>query len=63
MKYRRGARFREDPEPGPASGHKVHLVIMGRELLYKKVAKSGKSGRVYLPLDWVGKTVKIVRLD
>ena len=48
--------------PGEASV-KVHLIIPGKELIYKKVAKSGKSGRVYLPLEWVGKTVKVVRVD
>ncbi|MCB2192107.1 MAG: DUF2080 family transposase-associated protein [Deltaproteobacteria bacterium] len=33
------------------------------EMLQKKVRRSGKSGRVYLPPEWVGKNVKIIRLD
>lgn len=54
----------EKPDYGPETATtKVHLIIMGKELIFKKVAKSGKSGRVYLPLEWVGKTVKVVRLD
>ena len=48
-------------EEPPAA--KVQLIITGRELVHKKVSKSGKSGRVYLPLEWVGKTVKVVRVD
>ena len=32
-------------------------------MLEKEVAKSGTSGRVYLPAEWVGKRVKIVLLD
>src|SRR5439155_144386 len=27
------------------------------------VAKSGSSGRVYLPPDWIGKRVKVIRVD
>ena len=54
----------EKLDSGPeAATTKVHLIITGKELIFKKVAKSGKSGRVYLPLEWVGKTVKVVRLD
>ncbi len=36
---------------------------MGVEELSKKVKQSGNSGRIYLPPTWVGKKVKIVRLD
>ena len=35
----------------------------GEEMIEKKVKKSGKSGRVYLPPEWVGKHVKIIRID
>ncbi|OGS49398.1 MAG: cytoplasmic protein [Euryarchaeota archaeon RBG_16_68_13] len=37
--------------------------IYGQEMLEKVVAKSGSSGRVYLPPDWIGKRVKVVRVD
>jgi len=42
---------------------KVKFEIFGEEMLQKEVKSSGNSGRVYLPPDWVGKTVKIIRLD
>lgn len=37
--------------------------IRGYEVLRKVVARSGKVGRVYLPAEWMGKTVKVVRVD
>lgn len=42
---------------------KVKFEIFGEEMLEKKVKLSGNSGRVYLPPDWVGKHVKIIRTD
>lgn len=42
---------------------KVKFEIYGEELLEKEVGQSGNSGRVYLPQDWVGKRVKIIRMD
>jgi putative transposon-encoded protein len=32
-------------------------------MIEKEVKPSGNSGRVYLPLNWVGKQVKIIRVD
>ena len=37
--------------------------VFGVEVIEKKVKPRGNSGRVYLPSDWVGKLVKIVRID
>ncbi len=37
--------------------------VHGQEMLEKVVKRSGNSGRVYLPPDWVGKKVKIIRLE
>jgi putative transposon-encoded protein len=37
--------------------------VLGEEMIEKEVKPSGNSGRIYLPLDWVGKTVKIIRID
>jgi len=37
--------------------------IIGKEMIEKEVKPSGNSGRVYLPLEWVGKHVKIIRID
>ena len=42
---------------------KVKLVLLGEELIEKKVKLSGNSGRIYLPLEWVGKRIKIIRID
>jgi putative transposon-encoded protein len=42
---------------------KVKFEIFGEEMLEKKVKLSGNSGRIYLPPDWIGKHVKIVRID
>jgi putative transposon-encoded protein len=41
----------------------VKFEVHGIELLTKQVRQSGNSGRIYLPPTWVGKRVKIVRLD
>jgi len=42
---------------------KVKFEVFGEEMLQKEVKLSGNSGRVYLPPDWVGKHVKIIRTD
>lgn len=43
--------------------NKVKFVVFGQEMLEKEVKLSGNSGRVYLPPDWVGHRVKIIRID
>ena len=42
---------------------KPKFEIYAEEMIEKKVSQSGKSGRIYLPPDWVGKYVKVIRLD
>jgi putative transposon-encoded protein len=42
---------------------KVKLQVYGEEMLEKVVSSNVNSGRVYLPPDWVGRRVKIIRLD
>ena len=42
---------------------KVKFEIFGEEMIAKEVKQSGNSGRIYLPPDWVGKHVKIIRVD
>jgi len=42
---------------------KVKFEIWGEEMIEKKVKLSGNSGRVYLPPNWVGHNVKIIRID
>jgi putative transposon-encoded protein len=43
--------------------NKVKFEVYGEEMLEKDVKMSGNSGRVYLPPDWVGHRVKIIRID
>jgi len=42
---------------------KVKFEVYGQEMIEKKVSLSGNSGRIYLPPDWVGHHVKIIRID
>lgn len=64
----------ESPGPKPANNvrasayqgalrDKTKFVVYGEEVIEKKVAVSGASGRIYLPLGWLGKSVKIIRMD
>jgi len=53
-----------DPDPAVDSpGRLVKFEIYGEEMIEKKVKSSGNSGRVYLPPNWVGHNVKIIRID
>jgi putative transposon-encoded protein len=45
------------------NGSRVKFEIFGEEMIEKRVKASGNSGRVYLPPDWVGHKVKIIRID
>lgn len=47
----------------PARSPKTKFEAFGEEMIEKEVKPSGNSGRVYLPQDWVGKHVKIIRID
>jgi putative transposon-encoded protein len=38
------------------------IKLTGFEMLEKQVNQSGNSGRVYVPIEWVGKRVKIILL-
>jgi putative transposon-encoded protein len=49
----------EDPGKFPMA----KLTVFGEEVIEKEVKPGGNAGRVYLPLDWVGKLVKIIRTD
>lgn len=39
------------------------IQLIGFEMLEKVVNQSGNSGRVYVPVEWIGKKVKIVLLE
>jgi putative transposon-encoded protein len=42
---------------------KAKFTVVGEEMIEKQVKPGGNAGRVYLPLVWVGKFVKIIRID
>lgn len=37
--------------------------IEGYEVILKTVTSAGSSGKIYLPVGWIGKRVKVVRID
>jgi hypothetical protein len=41
----------------------VKFELFGMEMVEKEVRASGNSGRIYLPPDWIGCKVKIVKID
>ncbi len=51
------------PERVLTANDKVKFEVYGEEMIEKQVKLSGNSGRVYLPPDWVGHRVKIIRID
>lgn len=50
-------------EPHGQERRRVKFEAFGEEMIEKKVSLSGNSGRIYLPPDWVGHHVKIIRMD
>ncbi len=42
---------------------KVKFEVYGEEMIEKQVKSSGNSGRIYLPPNWVGHTVKIIKVE
>jgi putative transposon-encoded protein len=53
----------EKKSAAEAPNSKVKFEIYGEEMIEKRVKASGNSGRVYLPPNWVGHRVKIIRTD
>lgn len=51
------------PAPATLQEGKVKFEVFGEEMIEKKVKLSGNSGRVYLPPDWVGKQIKVIRIN
>ena len=58
---------RKDPKldilPSINIQNRSKFEVYGEEMIEKEVKQSGNSGRVYLPPEWVGKHVKIIRID
>lgn len=42
---------------------KTKIQLTGFEMLEKQVNKSGNSGRIYVPVEWIGKRVKVILLE
>ncbi len=59
----RKKRPRELLSPSISIPNKAKFEVYGEEMIEKVVKQSGNSGRVYLPPEWVGKHVKIIRVD
>ena len=55
-------RIADTPNNADALSNKVKFEIYGEEMIEKRVKSSGNSGRVYLPPNWVGHKVKIIRI-
>lgn len=53
---------KKNEAPVRFANNKVKFEIYGEEMIEKRVKLSGNSGRVYLPPNWVGHKVKIIRL-
>ncbi len=47
----------------PPFARKSKFEVYGEEMIEKEVKQSGNSGRVYLPPEWGGKHVKIIRIE
>ena len=54
---------KEAARPLEDQRRKAKFEVYGEEMIEKEVKQSGNSGRVYLPPEWVGKNVKIIRID
>jgi putative transposon-encoded protein len=58
---------KKEPKPDLLPSINIHnkskFEVYGEEMIEKEVKESGNSGRVYLPPGWVGKHVKIIRID
>ena len=64
MGQEKTVRAAKEPTASPGAAQpKVKFEVFGEEMLEKEVKLSGNSGRVYLPPDWVGHRVKIIRID
>ncbi|WP_300460323.1 DUF2080 family transposase-associated protein [Desulfobacula sp.] len=53
----------EITEKQSLSQTKVKFEVYGEEMIEKEVKSSGNSGRIYLPPNWVGHIVKIIKVE
>jgi putative transposon-encoded protein len=55
---------KDETRAGKVDGYfhrKVKFEIYGEEMIEKTVNSSGNSGRIYLPPEWIGTRVKVVK--
>ena len=62
MAKEKKAKADVESPPDPLNS-KVKFEIYGEEMIEKLAKRSGSSSRVYLPSDWVGSRVKVIRID
>ncbi len=58
-----GKEEKRKPSDKKPSGRAVKFQVYGEAMLDKKVGFNGNVGRIYLPGDWVGHRVKIIRIE
>jgi hypothetical protein len=63
LKKETGSKETDEKSEDPGTSPKAKFGVFGNEMVEKEVKRSGNSGRVYLPQNWVGKHVKIIRID
>jgi putative transposon-encoded protein len=56
------SKKREIPDP-KKERERIKFIVYGEEMVERIVKTSGNSGRIYLPPNWVGCWVKIIRVD
>lgn len=56
-------RVSPNAQRGAEPHREAKFEVYGEEMIEKEVKQSGNSGRVYLPPEWVGKNVKIIRIN
>ncbi len=57
------ANNKKNHKDQPISSAKVKFEVYGEEMIEKEVKSSGNSGRIYLPPNWVGHIVKIIKVE
>ncbi len=44
-------------------GREMEIKINAYQIVEKTVKQSGNSGRVYVPIEWIGKKVKVALME
>lgn len=57
------AEKQKKKKPASKPSARVKFEVYGEEMIEKEVKSSGNSGRIYLPPNWVGHIVKIIKVE